>query len=459
METKEQKFTNESKKSNFISKMMAGTSFRLALIGFITLILMIPMSFVKELIREREHRKESVTAKINRNWGGGVKVYGPVLKIPFKTYRNVDTYDKKGQKHTDTVFSKFSYLYVFPENLQVDGQVKAVSKHIGIFKTAVYKANNEIKGHFAKPDLKNFDIHPKDVVWDKARIVFRSSNTHGIEDRMNIKLDATDYDLLLSGEQRDNTYYEFTTPKIGKDLFAQNNKPGFDMKYNVKGSRFFNIVPIAATTEMHMESDWPSPDFTGSFLPYNEDAILPDDKGFDAKWKVIDYQRPLQKAYIDNMPNADSYATGVRFVVPVNDYLKNNRAASYAYLVIFLTFLLFFIIQKIGKVNMHSFHYFLIGLALVVFYTLLLSISEHSRFNMSYIISAVATIGLISLYSKAILNNKRFVLYVMSTLALLYAYIYVIIQMENYALLVGSVGLFLILATIMYSSRKINFSA
>ncbi len=455
----QKQFTNEPAKNNFMNKMTAGTNFRLALIGFLTLILMIPMSYVKDLIREREQRKETVIEKVNDNWGGHVRIYGPVLKIPYKTYQKVYTYDNKGTKHADTVFKKLAYLYVFPEKLQMNSQVKAVEKHIGIFKTAVYRAQNHITGYFVKPDFKNFDINPKDVVWNKSQIIFKSTNTHGIEDRIEIKLDSMDYNLFLAGEQKDATYYDFITDNVNKELFNQREKLNFDMNYNVKGSGLLNIIPIAATTEIGMKSDWPSPDFTGSFLPYNNNTILPDNKGFNAKWKIIDYQRPLQKAYINTLPDADQFATGVRFVMPVNDYLKNNRAASYAYLVIFLTFLLFFIIQKIGKVNMSSFHYFLIGIALVVFYTLLLSISEHSNFNLSYIISAVATVGLISLYSKAILNNKRFVLYVLSALSLLYLYIYVIIQLENFALLVGSIGLFMIVAAIMYSSRKINFNS
>ena len=455
----EQQFTNEPVRTNFMSKMTAGTNFRLAVIGFLTLILMIPMSYVKDLIRERENRKETVINKVNRDWGQNVKIYGPILKIPYKTYQKVYTYDSKGKKHTDMVFKKLSYLFLFPEKLQMNSQIKAVPKHIGIYKTAVYKAQNHIKGYFVKPDFKKYDVNPKDIVWNKSQIIFKSTNTHGIEDRINIKLDSTDYNLFLAGEQKDVTYYDFTTDNVNKELFNQRKKLNFDMNYNVKGSGLLNIIPIATTTEIHMQSDWSSPDFTGSFLPYNNDTILPDNKGFNAKWKIIDYQRPLQKAYINTLPDANQFATGVRFVMPVNDYLKNNRAASYAYLVIFLTFLLFFIIQKIGKVNMSSFHYFLIGIALVVFYTLLLSISEHSNFNLSYIISAIATVGLISLYSKAILNNKKFVLYVLGTLSLLYFYIYVIIQLENYALLVGSIGLFMIVAAIMYSSRKINFNS
>ena len=461
---------------NLAKKVTASTSFKMLVIGFISLILLIPVSFVKDLIHERKKRKEVMITEVNREWGENVNIQGPILKIPYKTYKTEFVYDEKQKKNIKkSVFDRYEYLYVFPENLYMDVDLKVIPKRRGIYKTSVYKATTAIKGNFKQPDFKTYNIKPEDVDWTKAGFVFQTTNNKGIEERLRLKTSENTYDFFLKKARKESkpvqTYYrndndyeyyitqlsEFETGNMTNNPFAKNDSFDFSMNYNVRGSQRFTIVPIGSTTEVKMRSNWKDPEFTGEFLPGNEDKILPDGKGFEAEWKIIDYQRPFKKAYLKEVPAFDDYAFGVNLLVTVDDYLKTERSAKYAFLVIFLTFLVFFIIQNAGKIPMHAFHYFLIGLALVVFYTLLISISEHIDFNTSYLISATATVLLITLYSKAILQSKKFTAYVFSVISLLYLYIYVIIQLENYALLVGSIGLFIILAFVMYSSRKIKW--
>jgi inner membrane protein len=167
--------------------------------------------------------------------------------------------------------------------------------------------------------------------------------------------------------------------------------------------------------------------------------------------------RPFSQQF-KSIPNLEHYAFGVNLMIPVDNYLQNERSAKYGFLVIGLTFLLFFLFQTLSKINIHPFQYLLIGLALVIFYTLLLSISEHSNFTTAYIVSAIATIVLITLFSKSIMKTWKFPLFVLIALTALYTFIYVIIQLESYALLVGSFGLFGILAGVMYASRKIEWN-
>jgi inner membrane protein len=158
------------------------------------------------------------------------------------------------------------------------------------------------------------------------------------------------------------------------------------------------------------------------------------------------------------LPNLDAYLFGVKLIKTVDEYQQNERASKYGFLVIGLTFLIFFLIQTVSKINIHIFQYTMIGLALVMFYTLLISITEHSSFSFAYSIAATAVIALISLYSYSILKNRKFSLFITLALTALYSFIFVIIQLEDYALLVGSIGLFLILAAVMYFSRKIDWS-
>ncbi len=145
-------------------------------------------------------------------------------------------------------------------------------------------------------------------------------------------------------------------------------------------------------------------------------------------------------------------------MLPVDDYQQSTRSAKYGYLVIALTFLVFFLFQTISKVNIHPFQYLMIGIALTMFYTLLISISEHSNFSLAYLVAGASVVSLITLYSKSILKTYKFALFIFASLTALYAFIYVIIQMENYALVTGSIGLFIILALVMYASRKIDWT-
>jgi inner membrane protein len=216
------------------------------------------------------------------------------------------------------------------------------------------------------------------------------------------------------------------------------------------------IIPIGEETKMNVKSEWTSPSFIGNYLPYNPNKQ--NDTGFDAKWKVLNINRGFAQNFVNELPNLEEFAFGVNLMVPVDQYQQSMRSAKYGFLVIALTFLIFFLFQSISKVNIHPFQYLMIGVALTMFYTLLISISEHSSFLLAYFIAGISVIGLISLYSKSILNKWKFTLFISSSLSILYTFIFVIIQLDNYALLVGSIGLFLILAAVMYASRKIEWT-
>jgi len=172
---------------------------------------------------------------------------------------------------------------------------------------------------------------------------------------------------------------------------------------------------------------------------------------------VLHINRAFSQQHLNQIPNLSQFAFGTKFVVMVDEFQKSERSAKYGFLVIGLTFLVFFLIQSISKISIHPFQYLMIGLALVMFYTLLVSISEHSNFLKAYLIAGISVVSLITLYSKSILKNIKFSMLIGGSLTALYTFIYVIIQLENYALLVGSIGLFIILATVMFVSKKIDW--
>lgn len=463
---------NETKTSKIGNWVKTSNSLRMFVVGFLVLILLIPLAYIKELIRERKSLQNEVITEINENWGSEIILYGPILKIPYYTYSESTIIDSKTKK-TQTIREKnTNYAYFFPKELEVSGSIKTELKKRGIYSTSVFKSNVNLKGNFSLPNFNfiNDDIRDKDIVWEKTQVVLQTSNLKGLNDEMRISIGnknlafqsnfqnqqqhvATTYDTY--GNSKKNASYLIETPSFNLKESSKANALAYTLDYNASGSSKFNIIPIGKETKMHLSSNWKDASFKGAFLPYNPNKIK--ENGFDAYWKVLQMNRPYGQQF-KSLPDLYPYSFGVDFFIPVDDYQQNERSAKYGFLMISLTFLLFFLIQTMSKINIHPFQYMMIGLALVVFYTLLISISEHSNFTKAYLTAGTAVIVLITLYSKSILKNWKFPLLIGVSLTALYGFIFVIIQLENYALLVGSIGLFSILAGVMYASRKIEWS-
>jgi inner membrane protein len=232
-------------------------------------------------------------------------------------------------------------------------------------------------------------------------------------------------------------------------------KHRFRIDVALKGSGSLFFTPLGKVTSVKLSSPWPDPSFTGAFLPDEKNVSL---SGFDASWKVLNLNRNYPQQW-----NSDQYVSviestfGVDFILPLDNYQKSTRSVKYAILFIGLTFLTVFFVEMRQANRVHPFQYALIGLALVIFYTLLVAISEQTSFNVAYLISAVMTIGLTGMYAKALFDSGRMALLVSGALTLLYGFLFVVLQQQDYALLIGSLGLFVILGVVMYFSRKINW--
>jgi len=437
---------------------------RMLMIGFLIIILLIPLTYIESLIRERSERQKSVVNEINQKWGNEVLLYGPILKVPYKTYTEKLLTNSETQKVTKESISHTNYAYFFPEELAIKSEINPEIKKRGIYKTSVYKSDMNISGFFTKPNFTNLEVEDKDVLWEKSTIIIKTSNLKGINNHVEISLNSNSYAFVPKYEEQiknnlinnNKTLHKLETSYLQKEDITLNNKQNFSIELTISGSQQFNIIPIGKQTTLNVKSNWKTANFIGEFLPFNSDKITED--GFDAKWKILHINRPFSQEYIKYLPNLNEFAFGVNFKIPIDEYQKSERSAKYGFLVIALTFLIFFLIQSISKINIHPFQYLMIGLALTMFYTLLISISEHSNFFNAYLIASISVIVLITLYSKSILKTFKFPLFIGVSLVALYSFIFVIIQLESYALLVGSLGLFAILSAIMYASRKIEWS-
>ncbi|NVK52141.1 MAG: cell envelope integrity protein CreD [Flavobacteriaceae bacterium] len=449
----------EQQPNKFLKWIKTSSTARMMMIGFLSFILLIPLIFIEDLIRERSHRQDSVINEISKQWGNEVVIYGPILKVPYKVFSEKTITNEKTKQVTTEKIEHIKYGYFFPEKLDVNSTINPEQKKRGIYTTAVFNSNILINGTFDSLDFSQKEVDAKDILWNKSKILLKTTNVKGVNSLLSVVINGKNYGLSSAATERYNEYgyYTLESSAVALKEIRKSKKPfSFSLDFSVRGSKEIRFIPIGKETTAQIASNWKTAKFMGEFLPYNPDKIS--ENGFNAKWKILDINRPFSQQHFGELPYLNQFDFGVNFKIPVDEYQKSERSAKYGFLVICLTFLVFFLIQTMSKINMHPFQYLMIGLALLMFYTLLVSISEHSNFLKAYGIASISVIGLITIYAKNILKSIRFMMLVGTSLSALYAFIFIIIQLESYALLVGSIGLFFILATVMYVSRKIDWS-
>ncbi len=448
---------NKKQESNSANKIL----FKGVVTGALILLMLIPTVFVSNLVSEREKRQQDVVKDVTNGWSTQQTLSGPYLYIPYQVKEN----DELVKKH----------LYLLPENLNVSGTINPEIRPRSIYKILLYRSDVKTSGNF-KIQLPK-DIEPSSLQLSEAKICYGISDFKGIEEKMNISFNGVKYDLApgLPTKQIEtvatpvgNSQEEYVrTESATKDVEAiglsanvvltledLQKALNFDMQLKIKGSERLHFIPLSGNSNFDIKSTWKDPKFDGSNLPGTRDV---NEQGFQAKWSFNNANLPFGTVLKDFNFNKQNLAFGVSMVQPADQYTKTNRSVKYAILFIGLTFALFFIIELMQKKPIHPVQYVLIGIALVIFFTLLLSISEFILFDYAYLIAALATVLLITLYAKSHFKSIKTASVFGSLLTCLYAFIFVLIRLEDAALLVGSIGLFIILALVMFGSRKINW--
>ncbi|RLD77336.1 MAG: cell envelope integrity protein CreD, partial [Bacteroidetes bacterium] len=228
----------------------------------------------------------------------------------------------------------------------------------------------------------------------------------------------------------------------------------FSFSLNLRGSEELYFIPLGKNTDVTIHAPWPNPKFNGAYLPDNHNIT---EEEFTANWHLLHLNRNYPQRWLGNQYNVAESSFGVNLLIPVDHYQKSERSAKYAIMIIAFTFLIFFFVEVLNRTRIHPIQYLLVGLALIIFYSLLIAISEHINFNISYLISSAAVIVIVTLYSKSIYKNTRQTTITGLTLVILYGFIFITLQLQDYALLMGIIGLFIVMAIVMYLSRKINW--
>lgn len=413
-----------------------------AITGALILLMLIPTVFISNLVQERQKRQEEIVKEVSSKWASAQTLTGPYLFVPYKIYNR----DKDG-KTTETT----KHFWLLPDNLHVSGTVDHEIRLRSIYKVLLYRAGLQNNGNFLFQ--LPADIDSGTVQWSEVGICFGLSDFKGIEERLTARVNGVEYELSPGLPETDidekglSAPIHLTAADLGKSL-------SFSMNLKLKGSEQLHFVPMSGNSDFTLKSRWNNPSFDGNNLPTEREVS---DSGFSARWTFNKANLPFGTVLKEFKFDQNSMAFGVTMLQPADQYAKTSRCIKYAILFIGLTFSLFFIVELMQKKPVHPVQYVLIGLALVIFYTLLLSISEFLLFDPAYLIAAAATILLITLYARGHFRSWKPAGLFAAVLSILYGFIFILIRLEDTALLVGSIGLFIVLALVMYASRNIDW--
>lgn len=432
---------------------------KLVSIGFLILILLIPQTWVSSLIEERQTRAASVVDEIAGKWADAQTVVGPVMMVPFTKVEKLKRWEK-GVEIEERVESVHNAFFL-PKQLEVNGDLKPQVLHRGIFEAVVYESGLDLKASFDPLAFEKWGVPDEQVHWNEASLVLGISDLRGITDNIAVSSNGKSFEPEPSSDISVGGY------SVGTDSYQQPGvttllgwksradfQPDFNIHLQFRGSEQLYVVPVGKTTEVKLSGSWATPSFDGEMLPVQREVSK---DGFSASWKVLSYNRPFAQQWVDREQSVAGSSFGVKLLIPADQYQKSIRTAKYGVLVIILAFTALFLVEISSKIRIHPFQYILIGAALIIYYTLLLSFSEHAGYNIAYLIASLSTIVLVTLYSRTFLQSRAIVATFAGLMTVFYGFIFIIIQAEDFSLLIGSVGLFFIIAAIMYFSRNIRW--
>ncbi len=417
---------------------------RFVFVAFLILILQIPVSIISATVSERQGTRDSAIAEVTRTWGSDQTLIGPILRVPwvqrFKDEKNV-------------VRETIHAAYFLPERLAFEGDIATEVRRRGIFDVPLYVSKLTIRGKFRAPDFSAWQVSPSDILWKSATLAVGISDPKAIRELVTLTWGRQSYsfgpgvgdtDVFPSG-------IHLALPSMGASDYE------FSIPIVIGGSSSLYFVPFGVETEVKLKSPWPDPSFAGAYLPTSRTVSA---QGFEADWKVLHLGRNFPQQWRDGQykdTQVSSSSFGVSLLSPVDSYHMTHRAEKYQLLFLLLTFMAFTLFEIFHRLRIHPLQYLLVGFALCLFYLLLLSLSEHLGFERAYGIAAFAIVAVIAGYCRAILKTGRQAAAMAALLGGLYVFLFVLLNIQDYALLVGSLGLAAALSLFMYLTRKVDW--
>ncbi len=421
---------------------------RILFLGLLILVMMIPLGMVEGVVQERAERKLEVLAAVGEQWGPMQTVSAPILVIPYEMLEMRSRAD--GVEVPTRVRHYATFL---PATSHIDAKTKVEKRPKSIYKVLVYGADLTINGRFDVPDFSRWNVSPDQILWNEASLAILMPGARALRS----------IDLLVDGKAQKVDAGLLPQHPRGQGLRADLNLSGakafdFSIKIGLNGRDAVSIWPLGGQSEIDLSGDWPHPNFTGSPLPVSHDIT---EAGFSGHWSINHLATGTPLAWRDGEFNLDTSSMNVIGVVltePGDAHQQTDRIVKYGLLVVALTFGTIFVMGLLKRDRVHLVQYLLIGAAIALFYLLLLSLAEQMPFGGAYLIASLVDIAIVALYAGATI--RRFVgLLTGIILAALHGYMYVLLQMESYALLSGTIGLLLILVLTMVATRKVDWYA
>lgn len=433
---------------------------KISAISFVALVLLLPVAMIRELVTERQQRRDAVVGDIARSAAYAQTITGPLLVVPYTRKVRSWTEERDGEpwRLVETIVP--GQLTFLPADFELSGTLDVSQRQRGIYQARLYDADTRITGLFELQANYGVTADLADYTFGAPRLSLGISDIRGIGNALELRWNGesvafapgTGTAVLESGVHA-------TLP--AGDIGAA-RRLSYAIGLSLQGTSEFHITPMGRESRVVLSSNWPHPSFAGEFLPREREVT---DRGFSARWQTSFFATNLENVVGEcAASSAAACATlssrhfGVSFIDPVDHYLKSERATKYAFLFIGLTFAAFFSFEVLRRFSVHPIQYGLVGLALAVFFLLLLSLSEHLGFAAAYVISSVACVALVGYYVAHVIGSATVGVSFGGALGGLYALLYAILGAEDYALLIGALLVFAVLGSIMVLTRKVNWA-
>ncbi len=428
---------------------------RFAIVGGLVLLLLVPLLLIRSTINERERYRDEAIERVSQSWAGAQSLTGPVRVLPWTQQREVEIAAEGNNPRRTELHTEHGYDLQMPTRLNVQGNLRPDERTVGLFKVPVYKWEAKLQAEFADT---NYAAMPGRS-YGRPYLALGISDVRGLVGTPNLRVDGKAVQLQPGTgvmEETSKGLHASLAPLTDSTQGVLRDGNKVELELVLGGTRSLSIAPIGDDTRVNLGSTWQHPLFGGSFLPTERSV---DASGFRAEWAVSSLasaaQAQLTQAIRNEGGNVESL--NVALVDPVDTYTQVDRASKYGILFVLLTFVGFALFELIKQLKIHPLQYLLVGLALAIFFLLLLSLSERIAFWQAYLIAAAACIGLQGFYLSGVLHSWKRGVGFATMLTLLYGVLYVLLISENNALLMGSLLLFGILAVIMWITRKVDW--
>ena len=436
---------------------------KLGIIIALIICLMLPQAFMLGLVGERAGWRQQAYQSIQQSWPGVQTIAGPVLSIPYYLTYNTKEQIIGADKKTTEIIKEVTVhdaLYIIPKQLNIESKLQSSLRYRGIYAVPVYTSAVQVTGEFSTQPLLDLIARNKDykIRWEKPQLSVLVRDQRGIAAPPSLTWNGAKIAFQPGGNLPGTVAgMHVDVPDMTQ---AQETRIPFAFDMELRGMRSINFALLSENTNVQLAANWPHPSFTGELLPEKREIT---DQGFTAQWRASSFSYNVGNA-LDRCRKGECLsllesAVGFELIQPVDVYQQSERSIKYAGMFIILTFVALILFELLKKVRVHPIQYILVGMALLVFYLLLISLSEHIQFLLAYGLAALSSTALLTFYFGGILHSRKLGLILGAGLSTLYVSLYVILQAEESALLMGSLLLFIVLAALMLATRHFDWYA